>query len=226
MAGQNLMQRFKGTFVGRALRAARRRLRLWRWRAGGSPVPPPDSVKQITVLRYAKAFRLRTFVETGTFMGAMVEAVRTTFHRVVSIELDPALSRRARERFASFPHVTVLEGDSARLLPQVLAGLNEPALFWLDAHFSGGATAKGDLETPIIQELDGILNHAVRDHVILIDDARCFVGANDYPTVDSVRTTVLSRRPGWTFEVRDDIIRIHPAPADRENPLTTAHRPL
>jgi hypothetical protein len=85
-------------------------------------------------------------------------------------------------------------------------------LFWLDGHYSGGITAKGPLDTPIVKELDSILNHSVTGHVILIDDARCFVGENDYPTIDELREILHTERPRWVFEVKDDIIRIHEKP--------------
>jgi len=51
----------------------------------------------------------------------------------------------------------------------------------------------------------------VEDHVILIDDAREFTGANDYPTIDELRKFVGDSMPGFHLEVRDDIVRIHKA---------------
>ncbi|MDX6611503.1 MAG: hypothetical protein QOD75_689, partial [Blastocatellia bacterium] len=59
------------------------------------------------------------------------------------------------------------------------------------------------------KELDHILNHPVAGHVILIDDARCFTGYNDYPTVDELRETVAAKKPDWEMSVELDIIRIH-----------------
>jgi hypothetical protein len=85
-------------------------------------------------------------------------------------------------------------------------------LFWLDAHYypnSGGTTAKGELETPIIKELHCILNHPVEGHVILIDDAREFPGRNNYPTIAQLQDLIVKRHPNRAFEVKDDIIRIH-----------------
>jgi hypothetical protein len=50
----------------------------------GKPVPPPHFVKQSVVRKYAKKFRIEVLVETGTYHGAMVEAMRKqlsyTFH--------------------------------------------------------------------------------------------------------------------------------------------------
>jgi len=104
--------------------------------------------------------------------------------------------------------VTILEGDSTTELKKILARLTEPAIFWLDAHASGGETATGVLETPIQSELRCILDHPVKAHVILIDDAREFGMGKDYPTIRRVRKLMASTYRG--FEVKDDIIRITP----------------
>jgi hypothetical protein len=161
-----------------------------------------------TIKEYAHKFSSEIFIETDTYLGDMVEAVRDTFRRIISIEIDPWLAERARKRFSRYPHISILQGDSGQLLPNLLTKVTEPCLFWLDAHYSGGITTKGDMETPIVQELQCILRHPA-EHVVLIDDARNFVGQNDYPTLEAVQSLVNEIRPGWTLEVKDDIIRIH-----------------
>jgi len=70
------------------------------WVRSGMPVPPPDVVKQRTVKEYAKRFGLHTFVETGTFMGGMVDAVKDVFCQIYSIELGLELYENAKRRFA------------------------------------------------------------------------------------------------------------------------------
>ena len=45
--------------------------------------------------------------------------------------------------------------------------------------------------------------------MVLIDDARDFTGAHDYPTIAGLTAAISERRPGWTVELRDDIIRAH-----------------
>jgi hypothetical protein len=45
--------------------------------------------------------------------------------------------------------------------------------------------------------------------VVLIDDARLFVGAGGYPRLERVRELVDELRPGWHFDVADDIVRAH-----------------
>jgi hypothetical protein len=182
---------------------------LENWEQSGRPLPPPDLWKQRVVKEYADRFSLKLLIETGTYLGEMVFAMRDQFNRIISVELDKVLYLRAVLRFLKLRHIRILHGDSARVLPRILRSLREPALFWLDAHYSGGITARGKKETPIVEELMAILAHDIKEHVILIDDARCFDGAGDYPTLGTLRSLVA--RSDLALEVRDDIIRIHPA---------------
>lgn len=180
------------------------------WLSKGKPVPPPHTIKSSIVKEYAKRFSLSVFVETGTYAGDMVYAVRKTFEKIYSIELDETLCKKAVRRFDKAPHVEIVQGDSAAVLPDLLTRINSPCLFWLDGHYSGGITAKGALETPVLQELTYIFDHHVKTHVVLIDDARCFVGNADYPTLEMLKDFTARNRPDWEFSVKDDIIRLSP----------------
>lgn len=139
----------------------------------------------------------------------MVFAVEEYFDSIRTIELDADLSRAAQRRFAPTRHVEVFQGDSAVVMPRILAPIKEPALFWLDGHYSGEGTAKGASHTPIRSELECIFRHPVSGHVILIDDVHCFTGENDYPTIEELRRIAFEHKPEWHFEVRDNIVRIH-----------------
>lgn len=181
------------------------------WDRVGRPVPTPHLLKQRTIRAYARRFGTRTLVETGTYMGDMVAALQNAFAQIISIELSDELYRRARKRFARAPHVQILHGDSARVLPEVLHSLATPTLFWLDGHYSSGITARGALETPVMDELRHICDHDVQDHVVMIDDAHLFVGQNDYPTVQELRAFVTARRPTWMVECVNNILVLHGA---------------
>ncbi len=187
----------------------RRRRRYLRWLMRGKPIPPPHEVKQMTVMNYADKYGLHVLIETGTFLGDMVYAVRNRFRQIYSIELSDELCKSARERFADYNHIAVLQGDSTKVLPEVLERVKDPCLFWLDGHYSGGSTARGEKETPILEELHHIFGHSAGGHVILIDDARCFNGENSYPSVDALKEFILARCNDYAFEVKDDVIRAH-----------------
>ena len=162
--------------------------------------------KQILIKELRKTRRLDTFVETGTNEGDMVEAVKSDFTRIYSIELDQRLFQHAHKRFAGQQHITILQGDSAEVLPRILPELSTPSLFWLDAHYSGGTTAKGPTETPIIQEIDSILKHPVKGHLILIDDAWSFGTIKDYPTVSELKGYIRQKNPRAEVTVSRGVI--------------------
>ena len=178
------------------------------WMAAGRPVPPPHLVKRRAVRRFAGRFRLPVFIETGTYRGDMVEAVRGDFDRVYSIELGAELYRLARDRFAGDERVVLLQGDSGEILGDLLRRIDRPCLFWLDSHFSDADTARSGLITPVLRELEHIFRHELAGrHVILIDDARLFNGEDDYPTLETVKA--LAENAGFkSIDVRDDMIRI------------------
>ena len=199
--------------LARIHRQNRLRKKLRKWEEEGAAGAMPNLGKQQVVIKYIKEFSPAVFVETGTYKGKMVYAVMPYIDQIYSIELDETHFQNARRRFAGYPDIHILQGQSGEILPQILKTIGEPCLFWLDAHYSGGSTARGDLETPIMQEMECILNHPrMEQHVILIDDARCFVGEKDYPTLESLEKRIRETRPNWIFEVANDIIRAH---ADR-----------
>jgi hypothetical protein len=179
------------------------------WRLAGRPVPPPPLVKQAIVKAYQQRFGSRVLVETGTFAGEMVNAMLGRFDRIYSIELDDTWHARAVARFANRPDVALLHGDSGTRLPDVLRVLVEPALFWLDAHYSGPITGRGLLDSPIVQELDAIAAHPVRSHVVLIDDMRDFNGTGGYPEAAALVADLRAKHPDDLVEIRDDVLRWH-----------------
>lgn len=189
----------------------RERKEVRAWLKSGRPVPPPHTVKQGIIKHFLQKCTAQVFIETGTYRGDMVQAMSSLFKKIYSIELDGKLYRNAVQRFSREPHIEIVNGDSAERLPAILNQIHGPAFFWLDGHYSGEATAKGSLDTPILQELSAIFKHPVKSHTILIDDARCFVGENDYPTLAQLRTFVSENRPDLSFEVEDDVIRIYSA---------------
>lgn len=184
------------------------KISLNKWERDGKSIPPPHIVKRLAVQEYGNTFALTTFIETGTYLGDMIYGVRKTFNNIYSIELDEKLYLKLLKKLHRFRHIKIFHGDSGELLPKILENITQPCLFWLDAHYSGGITAKGAIETPIIKELTSIMTHSVKNHCILIDDARCFIGDSDYPILDVLKEYILTKRPDSSFEIKDDIIRI------------------
>ena len=180
------------------------------WIRAGKPVPTPHRVKEDTLRVYAERYGLRMLVETGTYLGDMVEALKDLFGLVYTIELSPVLSANARKRFRDYSHIRVIEGDSGKELQRLMPAIDEPCLFWLDGHYSAGVTARGDKDTPIYEELEGILGAPDLGHVVVIDDARCFGSDPAYPTLAEIARFIEARRSAVTILVENDSIRVLP----------------
>ncbi len=144
-------------------------------------------------------------------MGQMVAAQKRYFKKIYSIKLAERLFLQAQERFGSDAHITIMQGDSGKVLPKIMVQIKEPAIFWLDGHYSGGITAQGEKDCPIFDEIDAIFADKKYKHILLIDDARCFVGENDYPTIEELTAYVRTKDNTYQAEVKDDIIRYTPA---------------
>ena len=180
-----------------------------RWLNSGGKGAAPHSVKMMIIQAYLKEFSLDQFIETGTYLGDTLGYIAQTGVNCTSIELSTELYGAARSRFRSFRNVTLINGDSGSKLPELLHSLDEPALFWLDGHYSAGVTARADADTPISKELDAILRHPIKKHVILVDDVRYFNGMNDYPHLDEL-LQILRRDGTYDVEVSMDIVRAIP----------------
>jgi hypothetical protein len=190
------------------LRPAKQRFDWLIWALRGRAIPLPALYKQSIVSEYGRKYGLDTLIETGTYLGDMIYANRRAFQKIISIELDQDLFDLAQRRYARFKHIELIRGNSSEVLPALLSHIDHSCLFWLDAHYSQGITSRAALDTPIIQELDCILNQSLPGQVILIDDARCFVGRDSYPTLDELDRFVRAKWLAPAIEVKHDIIRI------------------
>jgi len=188
----------------------RRLPEIARWIQAGCTGIAPSPVKRMVLSAYRKQYGLTQFIETGTHLGDTLAyiAQQKNVH-ATSIELDEDYHEAAKQRFVSYPNVTILQGDSGKLLPELVRELQIPALFWLDGHYSGGDTGKGELDTPVSAELEAILDSPVKGHVILIDDARCFNFTNGYPHLDDLLKSA-RMTSAYQLEVSADIIRLTP----------------
>ena len=178
----------------------------WYWILRGRPERSPHLLKQKVVREYGERYGLKTLVETGTYYGEMVAAMKRRFERIYSIEFVPELAERAQRKFASEPHIKIFCGDSKVVMPQVLALLTGRALFWLDAGYYGWIGKIGDQQR-LSAELEMILSHPF-PHIILLDDARGLTGRDGIPSVADVKSYVEGKFPGRQVRVEYDIMRV------------------
>lgn len=132
------------------------------------------------------------FIETGTNIGGgIANALALDFKNIYTIEIIKDNYEIAKEKWKHVPHVKTYLGDTAQWIGRILEEINEPAFFWLDAHFNTSeATYK---------ELEFIKNHKVKTHTILIDDMSLYFDKQHIEkTIREINPNyVISYEPTW-----------------------------
>lgn len=177
------------------------------WEKSDKPSPPPHVIKVRTIEQFQGKTGYRVLVETGTFMGDMIFSQLHNFDQIYSIELSEQYWKNAKELFKDYPHVNLLQGDSGIKMYELIKGLKQSSIFWLDGHYSGGDTAMGEKKSPIYEELKAIFSSSLK-HCLLIDDARLFDGTEDYPTLKELKSFILQNRPSAVIEIDADTISV------------------
>ena len=168
-----------------------------------------EEEKREYVAHWARRTGYQVFVETGTYIGKTAIHMASICRTCHTIELSEKLYGAAKQALRPFGNISLHHGDSGAILPTILADIDEPALFWLDAHHSGGKTGGAERNTPILPELEAIFAHPIKTHVILIDDSRAFLGLKGYPTIKAVERSVRKAGDGYKMIINNDIIVIY-----------------
>ena len=137
----------------------------------------------------------RVFVESGTYRGNTAAVASELFDRVETIELCPEQfeANRARlDRLGVRSHL----GDSAAILPKILAAIDEPVLAYLDAHWfwtpEGAPAIPDSAPFPLWAELAAIAGRPHADWVA-VDDA-CLFGLSTWSHPIDRRWGVVTER--------------------------------
>lgn len=168
--------------------------------------------------------KTNVYIETGSFIGRGITkpigcsctgcfcmcnpknpntiGVLNNYKKIYSIELSEKYYKLNVEQFKSFKNVNIIHGDSSIELKNLLDKIEEPVTVFLDAHWSGGDTARSNIDSPLLKELDVLKKREYRD-IIIIDDARCIgktgqagrVGNANYPPMTF----------DWSYIKLDDI---------------------
>lgn len=146
----------------------------WSWSSRQFAAPSPRYIKWEVLKR--NGVKGSTWIETGTYTGDTTAFIGRLASSVISIEPDPVLARRALRRFQENHKITVYEGTSEAVLPEVLQSVSGDVTFWLDGHWSGEGTYQGVNDTPIHSECQLIASRLskLENVSIMIDDVRCF----------------------------------------------------
>lgn len=137
---------------------------------------PPQKL----MLNLATEFRIKDFVETGTYYGRTAVWASKAFERVSTIENSKEIYERTKNKCQYIDNIDFLFGDSRAKLDELCQALTIPSIFWLDAHWSGGQTYGDSDQCPLLEELR-IINNSGLNHFIFIDDARLFLSPPQPP---------------------------------------------
>ena len=150
------------------------------------------------------AFLNHYFVETGTLGGnGVAKALNSGFKEVRSIEFDFKNFNYSQQRFAGTRNVKIAHGSSATDLWNLIQDINQPITFWLDAHVCP-ALPNGGKNCPLLEELEQIKWHPLKNHTILIDDMHC-AGTDlfDYLTKEDLINKILEINPNYHISYVD-----------------------
>ena len=122
------------------------------------------------------------FIETGSAMGDGIKlALSAGFERIKSVEAKDTYYNYCTKCFKDNKEVELFFGMSKDRMKEMLADINTPAVFFLDAHVSGENSAghqdyleKGNesdyaQDKCLIAEIEIILKNGI-NHIIIIDD--------------------------------------------------------
>lgn len=148
----------------------------------------------------------RIMVETGCYRGdAIALALEAGYKEVRSIDIDPENTKFCKYRFDLIQRpdqnpapLKLWTGDSADLLGEMIADIQEPVTFWLDSHWQLlEGEEPGANPFPLLWELAQIAEHPAKGHTILIDDILILT----HPDVT-----------GWSRKIIEDaVLAINPA---------------
>jgi hypothetical protein len=173
--------------------------------------------------RLVRRFDLKVAVETGTYFGAGALQLASLCDRVWSIERDGELAEFAQETYAHVGNLTIVQGDSAECMERVLLEVDEPTLFFLDAHWfrlSPRADVALSPQCRVLEELEAIRSccRHIERSVVMVDDALMFLGAlprpfvrKDFPSIIDVIDRLRGLSPSFHVLVTDDVIIAGPS---------------
>lgn len=128
------------------------------------------------------------FIETGFKKGDTTNKILSTklFNKIYSIELHKEYLDKQRHKYIN-TNVQLICGDSGIELDKLLNTLNEPCVFFLDAHGHNFNEYINDSLTtcsPLIKELNAISNFKYgKESIIIIDDYYYIFNSNPRPYI-------------------------------------------
>lgn len=140
-------------------------------------------------------------------MGETTAFLSRNFPMVFSLEPSVLLYELARKRFLQNEKISLINKSSEDGFDDILKKISGTVNFWLDGHFSGLGTFKGNDVTPIELELSHIKKYQgnFKNICIAVDDFRLFnfQRKESYPSPNVLVN--FANENGFTWTVERDI---------------------
>lgn len=175
--------------------------------ARGIPVNLHSYMKFVTLRSLGRRTNAKCLIESGTYLGVTSARCAGAFARVLTVELDIELAKRATAYLSRYRNVEVFQGDAAKLMPGLIARPDaSDAVIFLDGHYSGGPTAHGEVPEPALLELQILAPYRDRICGIVIDDFRLFGEETGFPKKSELVATAeeLFPFPQFTHKAHAD----------------------
>lgn len=172
------------------------------WVKNRYQVPVPSQIKINTLLRHA--IPNSDWIETGTYLAetTLSLAKKNKKNKIYTIEPAENIHAFVSSKYSKIRNIKFLHGTSEVLFNSTLEQTESSINLWLDGHYSGDVTFKGEVESPIVHELEAVTRNLNRFTAIrvFVDDFRLFGAAAGYPTKKYLVEWANLNKFSWTVE--------------------------
>jgi hypothetical protein len=169
------------------------------------------SIPKDLVIKIQNKLHFDNFIETGTWEGGTCFWAAKYFSNIYTIEINEEISLATSLKEECPKNIKFLVGDSGEVLPKLIPLLEGRNFFWLDGHWCGGISGGEENPCPLLIELESISK--LKDSVIFIDDARCFLAPlpppnnpEKWPLIDDIFLVLKNYFPNSFTTIIDDVI--------------------
>lgn len=158
-------------------------------------------IHEALALQLRDKYGLKVLIETGTYCGASSLWAKDNGFIVYTVEADKDRWENLTTTFRRYEDtIHFYRGDTRDMLPVILEAVKEPALIFLDAHYS--QSVGGGI--PLMKEIEAIKKRRLH-HIVMIDDARLFGEGVDWPSKEKVMQA-LQKTGRIVYEFEDVIV--------------------